>query len=198
MIVRLVNVFPLAVIAGLLALPGQAETVYVTDELRLGLYETELTNGRAFKMLTSGDALEVLERSLMTIRIRTEAGEEGWVKSAYIVTEEPGRRRAAALEARVGELETQISEQTGELEAAQSRVSNLETSLSEANGSIAELPALKAANADLEAELSQVDTRIPAMWAIIAAAVALLTGFAAGFLWLDRRVRRQFGGVRVY
>jgi SH3 domain protein len=195
---RLVGLVPLAVIAGILASPGQAETVYVTDELRLGLYETEQTNGRAFKMLTSGDSLEVLERALMTIRVRTEAGEEGWVKTAYIVTEEPGRRRAAALESHVGELETQISERTAELDAAQSRVSNLETSLSEANGNIAELPALKAANADLEAELSKVDSRVPALWAIIAAAIALLAGFAAGFFWLDRRVRRQFGGVRVY
>ena len=47
-------------ILGLLAslpLAVVADTVYVTDNLRLGLYEAPDTSGRPFRMLESGQAM---------------------------------------------------------------------------------------------------------------------------------------------
>jgi hypothetical protein len=187
-----------ALLALLFSAIAIAETVYVTDELRLGLYQGEQTSGRPFKTLTSGDALEILERSLMSIQVRTESGEVGWVKTAYIVSEEPGRRRAKRLEAQNTQLEAGLEAAKAEISNGQLQIDELNRNLTEANAGIEELPAVQAANAELQQELAQSGSLIPASWAIIAGALALLGGFAAGYLWLDRKVRRQFGGVRVY
>ena len=188
----------LLLLAPLIGSSAIAETVYVTDELRLGLYQGEETSGRPFKTLISGDALEVLERALMSIRVRTEDGEEGWVKTAYIVTVEPGRRRAEKLEAQNTQLQVGLTEARTEIVSAQSRIEALEVSLTRANAGIEELPALQVANTELTQELAQIGSRIPPSWAVIAGVLALIAGFAAGYFWLDRKVRRQFGGVRVY
>jgi SH3-like domain-containing protein len=128
----------LLLLAPLIGSSAIAETVYVTDELRLGLYQGEETSGRPFKTLISGDALEVLERALMSIRVRTEDGEEGWVKTAYIVTVEPGRRRAEKLEAQNTQLQVGLTEARTEIVSAQSRIEALEVSLTRANAGIEE------------------------------------------------------------
>lgn len=196
---RICRVIALMLLAATLApLQAGAETVYVTDELRLGLYDNEMATGRQFKTLVSGAALEVLEKSLMTIRVRTEEGDEGWVKTAYIVTEEPGRRRAAGLAVENEKLQATIEASSAELLAAQARISNLETELADAQAGIEELPELRNTNAELEAQLASVDSMVARHWLLIAALAMLIIGFGTGYYWLDRRVRKQFGGVRVY
>ena len=47
-----------------LAAPAPGDTIYVTDELRLGLYADEQTSGRPMRNLISGDALEVVKGEL--------------------------------------------------------------------------------------------------------------------------------------
>lgn len=175
-----------------------AETVYVTDELRLGMYDNEQTNGRAFKSLVSGDRLEVLERSLMSIRVRTDDGEEGWVKTAYVVTKEPARRRVAGLEEANGELEQANAELTAKLDTAEAGIGTLEAELASVESQVEELPALKEAHAALQAEAATRERRVPLLWVVIAVAVALVLGTAAGYYWLDRKVRSHFGGIRPY
>jgi SH3 domain protein len=180
------------------AAPAPGETIYVTDELRLGLYPNEQTSGRPTRNLISGDALEVLERSLMSVQVRTEDGDVGWVKTAYIVDVEPGRRRAARLDAEIAGLRSQLDELSETAQARQARITALETQLDEATSGISELPGLKADNAELRAELAASGSRIASLWAAIIAAACAIGGFIAGCYWLDRRVRKQFGGVRVY
>ena len=68
-----------------------AETAYVTDSLRLGLHHAEDTSDSPFQNLVSGAALEVLERTPSYAHVRTAEGQEGWVKSAYLVAQEAGR-----------------------------------------------------------------------------------------------------------
>jgi hypothetical protein len=188
----------LLIATALAPLSAAAETMYVTDELRLGLYDNEQTKGKQVKALVSGDALEVLERSLMSVRVRTEAGDEGWVKTAYLVSAEPGRRRVATLTAENTKLQNINSEQAVAVTAAQSRIAQLEEELADARAGIEELPQLRGANAALEARLATTDTLVPLHWLLIVALITIVVGFAAGYYWLDRRVRRQFGGVRVY
>src|SRR5690606_12848920 len=62
-----------------------AETAYVTDLLQLGLHQASDTSDRPFANLPSGTRLEVLERKTHYARVRTDGGDEGWVKAAYIV-----------------------------------------------------------------------------------------------------------------
>ncbi len=180
------------------AAPAPGDTIYVTDELRLGLYSDEQTSGRPMRNLISGDALEVLERSLMSVQVRTEDGDVGWVKSAYVVSVEPGRRRAARLDAEIAGLRTQLAETSSTAEARKVQIAELENQLEDAAAGIQELPQLKTDNAALRDELAATGSRIASYWALIIAVVCAVGGFVAGYFWLDRRVRKQFGGVRVY
>ena len=180
------------------AAPAPGETIYVTDQLRLGLYTDERTSGRPTRNLISGDALEVLERSLMSVQVRTEDGDIGWVKTAYVVDVEPGRRRAERLDAEIAGLRSQLDELSGTANARQVRIGELEIQLEDALTGISELPVLQDDNAALRAELATSGNHIASYWAIIIAVVCGIGGFIAGYRWLDRRVRRQFGGVRVY
>ena len=62
-----------------------AETLYVTDILRLGLHHAEDTSDPPFENLVSGAPLEVIEKTSSYAHVRTADGQEGWVKSAYLV-----------------------------------------------------------------------------------------------------------------
>ena len=81
----------------MMALPAQAE--YVTDELQLGLHIAEDTSDTPFRTLVSGTELEILERNRFYARVRTSAGEEGWVKAGYLISSKPVAARAMELEA---------------------------------------------------------------------------------------------------
>jgi hypothetical protein len=181
-----------------IACSGRAETVYVTDELRLGLYQDEQTQGRPFKSLVSGDALEVLERARVSIRVRTADKEEGWVKTAYVVTEEPARRRVAVLSQANLQLAEEREAASAAKATAEARVESLRRQLSAAEAGIRDLPLLEKANADLRQQLAGAGTRVPLHWLLLSAGASLMIGALAGYFWLDRRVRRRFGGIRVY
>ena len=200
------SAFPLLLLISLLAsLSGanvmaasEGDVVYVTDELRLGLYATEETTGRARKTLLSGARLTVLERALMSIRVRTDDGEEGWVKTAYIVEAEPARSRLARVEAEAATVAAQLAEQNTTLAAAEARTNELLAELEEANAGITELPALKAENKALTAALNEGGVRVPLLWLIVAALISAILGGLIGYWLLDRRVRSRFGGLRLY
>ena len=185
----------------LISLPARAadaDVVYVTDELRLGLYRTEETSGRTIKTLISGARLTVLERALMSIRVRTEDGDEGWVKTAYIVEKEPARARVARLEAAAEETARRLAEAEAALETSRSNASELAGELAAVKQGVADLPALEAENAALKATLEEGGIRVPFGWFLGVSLLCLLAGSVLGYWLLDRRVRSRFGGVRPY
>jgi len=177
---------------------AEGDLVYVTDELRLGLYSTEETTGRAARTLLSGARLTVLERALMSIRVRTDDGDEGWVKTAYIVEAEPARSRLARVEAEAAETTARLAESETALATATAEANTLVADLAEARAGITELPAIRAENAALEAELNEGGIRVPLSWLIVAALISAVLGGLIGYWLLDRRVRSRFGGLRVY
>ena len=120
----------------------------------------------------------------------------GWMKAEM----EKARKKAAALEKQLKSKQSQASE-------VEQQADTLDSQLDE----------LKAKNADLEqrlaatllisgaAELDEVveesagqSIKAVFSWPIVTLILGLAAGFAAGFYWLDRRVRQRFGGVRVY
>ena len=72
----------LLVLAPLTALGA---TVYVTDNLRLGLHQAPDTSDRAFRYMDSGQEMEVLTRDRNYANVRLPDATEGWVKAAYLV-----------------------------------------------------------------------------------------------------------------
>ena len=177
---------------------AEQNVVYVTDELRLGLYGTEETSGRALKTLISGTRLEILERSLMSIRIRTEDGDEGWVKTAYVLPTEPARRRLAALEELQAETAASLAERETEIQGLNQRIDDLDAALIQAEQGAIDLPGVRAENESLKASLAERGVTVPVLWLTVAVAVSLALGALLGHWWLGRKVRKQFGGVKVY
>ncbi len=189
-------------LGALLAAPLLAETVYVTDILRLGIHQAPDTSDRAFSTLVSGTPLEVLERSSNYARVRPPDGREGWVKSAYLVDEKPSRLRAAELEAEVGQLNEDKAGALAAREAAEKALADLQASIAADAGSAT---ALRLKNEELAAENDNYRARmdafrgsVPLSWVGIALVVALVAGFLAGLWWLDFQSRRRHGGFRVY
>ena len=62
------------------------ERKYVTDKLRLSLYKKADSNSGTLKLLTSGDVLDVLERSGPYSKVITDDGKTGWVKNGFLVS----------------------------------------------------------------------------------------------------------------
>ena len=131
-----------------LALPltAVAETAYVTDNLRLGIHQAEDTSDRAFRMLDSGQPVEILYRDGSYAAVQLPDGVQGFVKANYLVTEKPAKlilaetfaeRDALLAElnatkealaepaAAIAALEGERDELSAKLESAQSQIAGL-------------------------------------------------------------------------
>lgn len=178
------------------------EIAYVTDILRLGIHRARDTSDRAFENLVSGTELTVLERTTNYARVRTPDGAEGWVRSAFIVTEKPAQ-------ARLAELTAELEAMHGRVETAEAARLEAETSTGKLNQElkvkIAAADAVQEKLARLEQENATFSTlveryrrSVPLTWAIGALVVFFAGGVLAGTWWLDRSIRQRFGGHRIY
>lgn len=179
-----------------------AETAYVTDVLQLGLHRAADTSDRAFENLISGTRLEVLERATHYARVRTEDGDEGWVKSAYIVTETPARYRLAELESEIDALRAELgdareTEKQATSEAAQLRSREAEHEAS-AEALREALARLEAQNAEYADRVERYRFTLPLPWVLAALALTLVCGGVGGWWALDLLLRRRHAGYRIY
>ena len=179
-----------------------AETVYVTDSLRLGLHAAADTSDRAFDNLVSGTVVEVLERDSNYARVRLADGREGWVKATFLVAEKPAAARVLELEAEIGGFEhAAVAAQTAEA-AAEHDLAGLRSELQATTGSAESIQEtierLQRENRAHEGRLEGYRHALPLAWVIPAVVVALVGGFLLGLWWLDAWIRRRHGGFRVY
>jgi SH3 domain protein len=181
---------------------ASAETLYVTDSLRLALYASEDMSDKPLANLTSGAPVQLLERDNSLARVRTAAGEEGWVKATYLVPEKPARTRVAELEAELAGLRNENAEYRGARASADQSAEQLAKSVAASKGSADALHEavgkLERENAAYVARLESYRGSLPLPWVGAALLVALVGGFAAGLWWLDALVRRRHSGFRVY
>ncbi len=186
----------------LLPLTAFGDTAYVTDNLRLGLYEAEDTSGRSTRMLDSGQAMEILSRDRNYANVRLPDGTEGWVKAAYLVDDKPAKLIVAEITAERDGLVVELEETkqafaapAATIEALRNDASSFDSQLSEANARIA---ALDEENASIRGLKEQYRGSLPFSWVAIAIGVCLIAGILAGMWWVDRRSRMRHGGIRIY
>jgi SH3 domain protein len=135
----------------MLAMTAHAETVYVIDELKIGLHESASINSPIIKLVPSGTELSVIEQSEELVKVKEPEGSEGWINNKYIVKEKPGK-------ARVNELEKEI-------ELLKSSTMMTEDGASEEQKDLAQQlkserlksGQLQASLADLKAKIANVD-----------------------------------------
>ena len=185
-----------------LAVVAKAETVWVTDQLRLGLHRASDTSDRAFQTLLSGTELEVLERNAFYARVRLTSGETGWVKATYLVTEEPAAARLLPLTAENNELKSELQSVKASMQEREQRLGELaaqvETLKSESGANLEELESLRSVESELISLKARESFSMPGTIAWPAIVLALVAGFLGGYRWLDTRIRRRHGGFRVW
>lgn len=186
----------------IVATSAMAETAYVTDLLRLGLHQAEDTSDRAFRMLESGQEMEILSRDRNYARVRLPGGEEGYVKAAYLVSDKPAKLIVAEAQAETAKVQQELDDMRAALAAPAETIDGLEADVARLTDSLsstnAELQKLETANARLESRQSQYRYSLPITWVLGAVVACIFGGFLAGLWWVDFRSRKRHGGIRIY
>ena len=192
-----------ALLLALLSIKGVAATAYVSDELVLGVYAEENNQGQRLATLHSGTSVETLAQNGDFTQVRLSDGTTGWVKSAFLTTNEPAVVRVKQLQE---ELDQSRATTPALAEAAaRSEVERLKLELaakqSELDAVHAEKPSPMTSSPLKSDPLAAIQAAAAPRWPVIAGiavAIGLACGFWLGYATLARRVRRKFGGIKVY
>ena len=186
----------------LLPLTAVAETAYVTDNLRLGLYEAADTSGRPFRMLESGQAMEILTRDRNYANVRLPDATEGWVKNAYLVDDKPAKLIVAEITAERDGLIAELEQTRQSFAAPAATIETLRAEATEINAELADarsrIEALQAENQSIQGLKEQYRGSLPLSWVAVAIIVCLVAGILLGMWWVDRQSRIRHGGIRIY
>ncbi len=179
-----------ALLLALAAADGRAATAYVSDELVLGVYSEQNQQGQRLATLHSGAGVETLAPGGEFTQVRLSDGVVGWVKTAYLTEREPAIARIRRLDEELARSRA-TSPALAEA-AARGEVDRLQRELAAARAQHAEPPAA-AGNAPVPGAGA-----ITVRFAVCAVLIAALCGFWLGYVTLAHRVKRKFGGIRVY
>ena len=103
----------LLLVAG--AAPAQAETLYVTDRVLVGLHQAADETSALLTSIPSGTAVEALESREGFTRVRTPDGKTGWISSGYLVPQKPATAVVDTLQARQEKLQAELKALRGKL-----------------------------------------------------------------------------------
>jgi Bacterial SH3 domain len=187
-----------ALLLALLAARGVAATAYVSDELVLGVYAEENNQGQRLATLHSGTSVETLAQNGDFTQVRLSDGTTGWVKSAFLTAKEPAVVRVKQLEEELDR--TRATTPALAEAAARSEVERLKVELAARQNQLDALRNGAAPAAPAQPPAGAL-TAPAGAWPIIAGCaivIALPCGFWLGYATLARRVRRKFGGIKVY
>jgi len=138
----------------LLTAIAHAETVYVIDELNIGLHEDRTIDSPIIKLVPSGTSLSVIERDNDLIHVQEGGGTKGWINSKYVVMEKPGKSRITELEKSNETLKQEIAQLKTTTTAVPSNATEAQKELEQQLNS----ERLKAG--DLEAQLAALKTNV--------------------------------------
>jgi hypothetical protein len=182
-------------LAVLAARGASGATAYVSDELVLGVYAEENSQGQRLATLHSGARVETLAQNGEFTQVRLNDGTTGWVRSVFLITKEPAVVRVKQLEEELDR--TRATTPALAEAAARSEVERLKQELAFTQS---ELDASRSTRPSAPTPRALILPSAHAWPAIagIAAAVGLGGGFWLGYAALARRIRRKFGGLKVY
>ena len=192
----------------LLAARVTAATAYVSDELVLGVYSEQNNQGQRLATLHSGASVETLAVSGDFTQVRLNDGTTGWVKSAYLTTQEPAvarikqlqdeldRSRATTPALAEAAARSELEQLKRELAAKQAELVAANAALTPAGSAAA---AARAGTQGAITMAAMTGASSGRAWIEIAAALAaLIIGFCLGYATLARRIRHKYGGLKVY
>jgi len=86
--------FATGILAVFAAATATAETVYVTDQLSVGLHEDKSVDSPIIKVINTNTALKIIKRDENMSYVREPEGGSGWVDNSYVM-QQPGATNQA-------------------------------------------------------------------------------------------------------
>lgn len=181
--------------------------LFVSDKLVLNVYSEPEQAGSRVATIETGDAVDEIERGDSFVRIRLSDGREGWVGSNYLTNDAPAvvqlrdlqRQQKGASQAVDKKAADEIARLKKENESLQVQAKELKAAAAAAPA-VADDGVLEGASPGPR----QLAAVAPAsgggsiwVWSLIVALAAGLA-YTAGYQTLARRIRKKFGGLRVY
>ena len=187
------------------AAPVAAEPLYVIEQLVVNVNSAPDASGERIATVKSGDRVEVIERVRDQVHVHLGNGTDGWIRASYLSADEPLRSRLAQREAQLAQLRADVSRLQGELNAPRAAAG----AAAGAGGS-ARAAAAAPASAGEDPTAAAPGMLFPPgaaaaaparrvwPWVLVSSLLSLCSGFMLGALLLDRHIRRQYGGLRIY
>ncbi len=171
-----------------------AETIYVQDYLRVGIRANPNSTDVPVAVVTTGDALEVLNEEEGYYQVRAMSGVEGWVSKSYVSNEIPARML-------LEQSQKEVSRLREEAKAAQSLLAEKVQLLTEQEKQLSEL---LEENGKLHQQVSQYySSNARGMksytwfYKFVGIAVLFVFGIYLGIRWERRRVAGRLGGLEI-
>jgi SH3 domain protein len=227
--------------------------LYITDNISVGVFATPDLQGEPELRLTSGMAVDVIESRGAVRKIRTEHGEQGWLKASFLIKTPPltqkleeSRQALAQLESALESLQEEnaslkkfsaeakgVTVLRGELERVRKQNETLTAQLAAQPKSVAAAPVsiddqvselqaqletIKGEKSDMEQRLAAAvligggsaadfegahepsisDIQVTLPGVIVVLIIGLLVGGGVSYRWLDRRLTKRFGGIKLH
>ncbi len=193
----------------LLAARVAAGTAFVSDELVLGVYAEQNNQGQRLTILHSGASVETLSVNGEFTEVRLSDGTTGWVKSSFLTTREPATVRVKQLEEELDRsrattpalaeaaARSEVVQLQHELAAKQSELDAARVALAASAAAPGGVAMSGGTPGDALSGLASAGSVHPWIWEVFIL-VSLTCGFWLGYATLARRIKRKFGGIRVY
>lgn len=182
-----------------------AESVYVVDQLSIGIFSGPNDQSPELKRATSGDLLEVIERAEGAVKVKDAAGVEGWVKVNLVTSAKPARVLLNAVRVEAERLKLELTATKAQLQSIDGRLKEAQDNLSTEKNRAADLSSQVAESKFKETTESQkamsatpiISNEIAyGMWILISFAM-LVGGFIVGYSWVREKYRRKLGGMNL-
>jgi hypothetical protein len=176
----------------------RAEPFYVIEQLVVGVNSAPGGLGDRIATIKSGDHVEMIERQNDETHVRLGNGTEGWVKTAYLSADLPLQRRLSDRTAEAEKLKRDVSRLESELATARLAASSNADPPPAQPGTPSQPAGTAVHDASFFMTPPDQPTRPMWQWVLGSSASALVGGFVLGWRMLDRRIRRKYGGLRIY
>jgi hypothetical protein len=203
------------------------DPIYVIEQLVVSVASAPGPDGERIGQVKSGDKLELIEREGEEAHVRLPNGKEGWIKASYLSTEEPLQHRLTERTAEVEKLKQEGEKLKQDMGRLESQLAAARVAHNVASAPVLPPGATPRAAAGTPAPNAPTESVPPAVaealsggstpiretvflrsperagqtpWPLVlgTSLVMLLAGFVLGWKTLDRRIRRKYGGLRIY
>ncbi len=103
-----------------------AASLYVTDSVSVGVYDTAELLGDPVQRLISGTPLEVLQSVDGIAQIKTSSGTVGWVRSSFVSSQVPAAHRLDKALTKIDGLQQEIIEAYKTIEKSEAHIKELQ------------------------------------------------------------------------